>query len=213
MKLFYRFALLAAASLTFAAPVRAQMPADSAVATAQPEIAQTRPVRRSWTADRREFEVGDVITVLIDEYTLASANKTTSASDRRRRDLDFAASGTGLAGSLPAAGARVGTINDADSRQRGDAVRQNSFRGEMSVRVVAVDPNGVLQIQGQKLVNVDKNREEVTLTGWVRPQDVSSQNLVDSRRIGDAQLAYASKGSLGKPKSGILSRVLGAIWP
>ena len=64
-----------------------------------------------------------------------------------------------------------------------------------------------------KLVNLDKNRQEVTLTGWVRPQDVSAQNAVESSRIANAEIVYAGKGDLGKPKSGILGRVLGMVWP
>jgi flagellar L-ring protein precursor FlgH len=177
-------------------------------------VAPQRPVRQSWTSDRRAFAVGDVITVLVDEMTVASANQSDVAYDRRRRDMDVFAAGSGLADALPATGARIGTTNDADSRRRGDALRQNRFRGEVSVRVVAIDPTtGLLQVQGEKLVNVDRNRQQIELTGWVRPQDVSSANLVDSWRVADAQLVYASKGSLGKPKGGIISRILGALWP
>ena len=103
---------------------------------------------------------------------------------------------------------------DPDSRRRGDALRQNRFRGEVSVRVVAVDAaTGLLQVRGEKLVNVDRNRQGIELSGWVRPQDVSSANLVDSWRVADAQLVYTSKGSLARPKGGIVSRILGALWP
>ncbi len=62
-------------------------------------------------------------------------------------------------------------------------------------------------------VDVDKNKQEITFTGWVRPEDVSAQNAVDSWRVADAQLVYAGKGPLGKPKGGIVGRVLGMVWP
>ena len=84
----------------------------------------------------------------------------------------------------------------------------------MSVRIVAVDSTtGLLQVKGAKLVDVDRNKQEVTFTGWVRPQDVSPQNTVESFRVADAQLLYTAKGGLGKPKGGILGRILGMVWP
>ena len=157
--------------------------------------------------------VGDVVTVLVDEYTMASANTGNTAQDTRRRELGldagFDAMGTGMS-----ARADIGSRNSAQSTQRGEAVRQNRFQSEMSVRVVEVDAaTGLLRLQGSKLVDVDENKQQVTFTGFARPQDVSAQNVVESWRVADAQLVYESEGSLGKPKGGIMGRVLGMIWP
>jgi len=207
--------LLALATTLAAAPLGAQAPATAPAAApaaaAQPTV---RPVRQSWTSARRSFATGDIVTVYIDEYTLAAANTSNSASDRKSRDLGIDARISTGPGAATNINADIGTDNNADSRQRGEALRQNRFQSEMSVRVVAVDPaSGLLQIKGTKLVNLDKNRQEVTLTGWVRPQDVSAQNAVESSRIADAELVYTGKGNLGKPKTGILGRVLGMVWP
>ena len=59
--------------------------------------------RASWTSDRRDFVEGDVITVLIDEYTVAASNQGDFASDRRFRDLGVGASQSIIAG-LPGGG-------------------------------------------------------------------------------------------------------------
>ena len=208
-------ALLAAVAF---APAAAQAPAGAATPpavaapAAVPAAPAARPVRQSWTSARRSFVVGDVVTVLVDEYTLASANTNNSATDRRRRDLGFDARMPGGAGT--SMGADIGTDNSSDSRQSGEALRQNRFQSEMSVRIVAVDStSGLLQIKGAKLVDVDENKQEVTFTGWVRPQDVSPQNTVASYRVADAQLLYSAEGGLDKPKGGILGRILGMVWP
>src|SRR5690606_15548352 len=95
----------------------------------------------------------------------------------------------------------LGSINDAESRQRGESVRRNRFVGEMTVRVVAIE-NGLLHVSGGRTTSVDEDTQEMTLTGWVRAQDVSHNNLVESWRIGDAEIVYASTGSLGKPRGG-----------
>lgn len=185
------------------------LPGIAAAQAAAPE--ESRP-RQSWTSDRRAFDVGDVVTVLVDEYTLASANKGDYASDRRSRDLGAGVSQTASA-AIPDVRAAVGTSNSAESRQRGEAMRQNRFQGEMTARVVEIGPTGLLRIEGKKLLHVDDAREELSVVGWVRPQDISSRNTVDSWRIGDAELVYTSSGSLGKPRGGIIGRMLGKIWP
>ncbi len=85
---------------------------------------------------------------------------------------------------------------------------------ESCLNVAAMPPpNGTLQVKGRRVVDVDKAKQDVTLAGWVRAQDVTPQNVVESSRIADAQLTYVSPGPLGKPKQGILSRVIGIIWP
>jgi flagellar basal body L-ring protein FlgH len=47
----------------------------------------------------------------------------------------------------------------------------------------------------------------------VRPQDISARNLVESWRLADAELLYESTGDLGNPKKGIITRILGILWP
>lgn len=180
-------------------------------ATATPaEGAPRRAPRQSWTADRRDFSVGDVITVLVDEQTLATATSGDYATDQRQRDL-VASAGSSLA-AFPRGSASLGSVNDAESRQRGQSTRQNRFVGEVTVRVVAIE-NGLLRIEGGRTTSVDRSVHEMTLTGWVRPQDVTATNVVESWRVGDANLVYASSGNLGKPRGGILGRIVGALWP
>jgi flagellar L-ring protein FlgH len=168
--------------------------------------------RQSWTSDRRDFVTGDVITVLIDEHTLASANQGNFASDRRFRDLGVGVSQTATA-AIPNVRGQVGSSNQAESRQRGEATRQNRFQGEMTVRVVGVEEGGLLRIEGNKVVDIDRNAEELTLRGVIRPQDVTSGNMIDSWRVADAELVYTARGRLGRPRGGIVGRVLAAIWP
>jgi flagellar L-ring protein precursor FlgH len=196
----------AAPAATSAAPA-ANAASTAAAAPAMVAPGGARP-RTSWFADRRSFAVGDIITVLIDDYTIATAVKDNIATDTRRRNI-------GGSVRLPSSsqGGGLQTNNDADTRQQGQARRENRFQNEMSVRVVAMGNNGLLQIKGVKSINVDKGMQDITLTGWVRSQDVSPQNLVESYRIADAQLSYLSPGPLGKPKSGLLTKLISPLFP
>jgi flagellar L-ring protein FlgH len=166
--------------------------------------------RASWTSDRRDFAPGDVITVLIDEYTLASSNQDDFSSDGRFSDLGLGVGQT-VTPSLPSVGADVNTSNQAESRKQSDATRQNRFQGEMTVRVISVEDGGLLRVEGKKVVNIDKTSEELVLRGLIRPHDVTSANMVESWRIGEAELVYSSKSP--SSRGGILGRILGAIWP
>lgn len=196
--------LLVAATLLAAAPLAAQ---GKKGAKAEPPAPPPPPRRASWLSDRRDFRVGDIITVVVDEYTLASAGRDNVASDRRSRtaslDIDQ--------GSTPGTNIGFGTRNSGESAVRSDASRENRFQGELSVRVVGVDQRGMLKVQGQKRVDVDKQTQDITLVGFARPEDVTSANTIESFRLADAQLLYKAKG--GGVKGGPLSKLVGMLWP
>lgn len=210
-----RRSALVLAALVAAVPAAAQpspaQPAEGDSVEAAAPAPTARP-RASWIADRRAFVAGDVLTVMVDEFTLASANLGNLNSDNRRRQNDASVSlrmpSSGMSGSVG-----LSSTNNADQQQRGEATRQNRFQSEMTVRVVEVLANGVLRVEGKKLVNVDKNRQEVALSGFVRPQDVGAFNQVDSWRVGELRLDYKHEGQMGTPRGGIIGRVVGWIWP
>jgi flagellar L-ring protein precursor FlgH len=168
----------------------------------------------SWTSDRREYVVGDIITVLVSDVTLASATKSQSGSDQqsRKNDLGLEPPKIGTS-SLPSIDASMSTDKNASSKQTGDAKRNVNFRGDISVRVTNIDKNGQLQIKGSKVVDVDKNKQTLNFSGWVRPEDISAQNLVGSERVADVSLTYSLSGNLGKTRGGIVGRLLNVFWP
>jgi flagellar L-ring protein precursor FlgH len=192
------------------APLGAQQPATpTQTAAATPALTSTAPPgRQSWTSDRRDYHLGDIVTILVDEYTLTSLDKTVNARDSRRRLLGF---GFSTPSSSSAFG--VTSNNDNQSENSGLDARTNRLTTEMSARVVAIQPGGIMQLKGTKTLNVEKSKVTLALTGWVRTQDVSPQNAVQSFRMADADLDYQAEGPLGKAKGGIIGRLLGAFWP
>lgn len=215
-----RRSIFLALTLGAARALVAQQPAEPA--RGRPEnkpiadsLALQPAVRTSWTSDRMRFGIGDIVTILIDESTLASANLTDNNSEHRTKGFGLNITPPASPGAPSAAmDVSMSFNNNGDSRKSGEAVRKNAFSAKVSARVVAVSPTGMLQLKGKKTVNVDKNQEDVTITGWVRPQDINpGTNTVVSSRLADADVQYAQKGDLGKPRSGLLSRMLGALWP
>lgn len=168
----------------------------------------------SWTADRREYNVGDIVTVLVSEATLASATKSQNGSDQTTRKNDLAIDPPKIGTSaLPSIDGTLSTGKNSSSKQSGDASRTTSFKGDISVRIVSVDKSGLLQVKGSKVVDVDKNKQTLNFTGWVRPEDITTDNLVASERVADAQLTYSLSGDLGKTRGGIIGRIVSVFWP
>ncbi|MES2358173.1 MAG: flagellar basal body L-ring protein FlgH [Gemmatimonadota bacterium] len=189
------------------APAGGQAAGQSAQST--PPLTSTAVAgRQSWLSDRRDFHLGDIVTVLVDEYTLTSLDKEVNATENRQRGL-------GLGINTPSSNKTYGinSNNNNQSQNSGLDARTNRLTTEMSARVVAIAPNGVMQLKGNKIIKVEESKVNLTLTGWVRVQDVAPDNSVQSFRMADADLDYQAEGPLGKAKSGIIGRLLGAFWP
>jgi flagellar L-ring protein FlgH len=191
----------------------AQAPAkgQTAQATQQdtPALTSTAvPGRQSWLSDRRDYHLGDIVTVLVDEYTLTSLDKEVNATDNRQRTLGF---GINTPSSNKSFG--INSNNGNQSQNSGLDARTNRLTTDMSARVVAIGPGGVMQLKGTKMIKVEESKVSLVLTGWVRVQDVAPDNSIQSFRMADANLEYQAEGPLGKAKSGIIGRLLGAFWP
>lgn len=198
-----------------AATLGAQAPA--AVARPDTTKAAAVPARNlNWISDRRTFVVGDIIQVMVDEYALAQATKDNTNSASRSRQMGVQVSPPSMPGSESAIGDVSGTVQTGDagqSTQRGNATRDTRYVGQLAVRVVRVTPEGLLEVKGTKTIDVDKNKATLTLSGFLRPIDIGSRDAVGSDALADAQISYSAKGSLGKPRNGIVSKLIGLFWP
>lgn len=169
--------------------------------------AQAARVVSSWTADAFPVVEGDIVTVLIDELTVATANRDELNSRQRQRDASLRG---GFGSASLGGGLRTG--NDVLDRTRGTSSRRERFTAELSARVVEILPNGVVRIEGSKTVQIDRHEQEVLVRGFVRLQDISTANTVESWKVADAELIYDSNEELGKT-GGIWSKLLDLIIP
>lgn len=161
-----------------------------------------------WISDGRRFGVGDIVTIVVDELTTASADRTTSALENRSSDLGVGFRGSGSGQSLD-----LGTLVANQSSRRGRDIRQDRMSSEVSVRVTEVEPSGNLRVEGKKIVIIDEHEQEVTVRGSIRPQDVSSNNTVESWRVAEAEVMYTTNGSLARPEKSFWMKILGLIVP
>jgi flagellar L-ring protein precursor FlgH len=166
--------------------------------------------RASWLSDRIPLRVGDILTIVVDEQ--AAARERVSQISTSDREQSASVSGNADTSPLSGSGsAGFGTGLGAESRDIGEANRQGGLSAVLSVRVIEVEPNGVARVEGDKVVSVDGRKQEVKLEGFVRPEDVSSTNLVLSSRVVGATISY--KGNKIGPRRGIIGKILGIFWP
>ncbi|CAB3759863.1 flagellar L-ring protein FlgH [Burkholderia sp. MSh2] len=157
---------------------------------------------RALTSDQKAYRAGDLLTVKV--YEQSSATTSTDTSTQRTNGLNgsisILPSGRQLGGSL----AQGGTFDGGGTTQRA-----NKLLATLSVNVKDVLPNGDLVVAGEQTLTVNNEQHKVNLTGRVRPQDISSDNVVLSTRLADAHIDYVGEGDLSdRQKRGWWRKVL-----
>jgi len=166
----------------------------------------------NYYADVKARNVGDIITINIVESAKASKNATTTTS----RDSGLNASWSGVFEKL--AGTWVGTdhsISLGTSHDgKGETTRTSSLNAYITAQVVDVMPNNNLLIRGSRQVQVNNETQYIYVEGLVRPEDISSTNIVLSTFIADAKIELTGQGVVSdKQRVGWLTRILDYVWP
>jgi len=140
---------------------------------------------RGPAADQRAYRVGDVLTVLVLETTKARSQAATDSD----RSTGFTA---GLTTPQIDYDAHLGI--DGKTKGAAETSRIGELRAQITVRVTAVEANGLMRISGEQLLMVNREEQRISLSGLVRPEDISAANTVWSSRIADAQVSLSGKG-------------------
>ena len=103
---------------------------------------------------------------------------------------------------------------DSEFEGNGSTDRSGKLVATITVRVVEVLPGGNLKIAGSREVAINRERQFITLTGFVRPEDIDYTNTILSTYISDARIAYSGSGVVtDRQQPGWMMRTLDAIWP
>ena len=157
--------------------------------------------------DSKAFRVGDLLSISLSE----SANATKSAATETTKDDEFAIGGGTFFGVTPSNNGDFVLNNSLTSEREfegsGDSAQSNSLRGEITVMVSEILPNGNMVVRGEKIIGLNQGSEFIRLTGIVRPQDVSSNNEVTSGKLANARIFYGGGGVVAEANTkGWLSR-------
>lgn len=158
--------------------------------------------------DTKAFRVGDILSITLSESTNASKSAATNTAKDDSLDMSVAA----LLGVTPTSKDIPFLTNTLDANRKfagsGDSAQSNSLTGEIAVTVAGILPNGTLEVRGEKIIGLNQGAEFIRLSGLVRPQDVSSDNIVLSRKLANARIYYGGGGAIAESNTkGWLSRL------
>ncbi len=162
--------------------------------------------------EKRARRVGDVITVMIQEDT--QATQAASSQNQKTSSLAIGA-GTGYMGA-GVYGANVLNTNNqigvgASSAHQGQGTssRSTTITGEMTAKIISVLPNGNYLIDGNRYVEVNDDKQTIEVTGEIRPDDITRDNMVLSSRVANAKIKITGTGPASESaKPGILTRIM-----
>jgi flagellar L-ring protein precursor FlgH len=167
-----------------------------------------------WQAKRRNYRVGDIITVLLSESTQAARTLNNETSRESSTDAIPAGISNSIANASPyLSGFNAGGANTSN-RATGVADQAASLTGSIAVTVTEVQANGNLVIRGEKQLSLSEGGEVIQVAGIIRPEDVSAINTVQSRRLANGQITYKGVGDLANAtRAGWGISALYKYWP
>ena len=171
--------------------------------------------RKQLFGDFTASQVGDLVFVDVIETSAASV----SSGAKRSRDSGTLAGLNGVIAALPGASAATAADVLTGLGQRkyegsGSTERKSTLTARIAARVIQVLPNGDLVIAAQKAVKINKEEERLTLTGIVRPNDLTATNSIPTTAIGDLHVALNGKGVASADNApGWLFRLFDKISP
>lgn len=170
-------------------------------------------------AYRRATRKGDVLTVRIDEQSLADGAANTKL-DRQSSYQAGVSAMLGLMNQLAAADDRItpATMANATTTSKfkgaGSSDRTTSVQATIPAIVVGRNRSGLLRIEGHRVIQVNQEEHHFYISGLVRRDDINDQNEIPSARIAEAEMEFTGRGSLtNQARQGWLHGVLDVIWP
>ncbi|PWS36592.1 flagellar basal body L-ring protein [Falsiroseomonas bella] len=179
-----------------------------------------RPGSRTFLRDQRAAQPGDLVTILVSIQDRAQLNNET---ERERlgtdslgipRILGLESSFTRIFPNTIDPSRLVETRGAQNTNGSGSIRRNESVTLRVAATVAQVLPNGNLVVTGRQQVRVNSELRDLTVSGVIRPQDISSDNTVRHDRLAEARIAYGGRGTISdvqRPRYG--QEVLDTILP
>lgn len=191
-------------------PTPAAMPSNGSIFQAS----ASRPLFE----DRKPSQVGDTLTINIQERSSSSSSEESSNEQKTsfNNTINAGLRFPYLPGSLrrKLAGANIDADGNNTFETTADSDTSSSFNTSITVTVIEVLPNGNLLVSGEKQMRINNNSEFIRMSGVVNPRDLQAGNVVPSTKVADARFEKQMEGvqrSFINP--GWLSRFFMSVLP
>jgi flagellar L-ring protein precursor FlgH len=143
--------------------------------------------------DAKAVRLHDVVSVVVSESLAAS----TDGQVKNSRASNASSSLTALFGAIKASNAMQNLLGQNSAlglTAQGQSTTNSSLATTFGAEVVDVLPNGMLVVQATRQLTFSQQTQIIKLRGLVRPEDVSSQNQVQSTAMTDLELEVTGRG-------------------
>jgi Flagellar basal body L-ring protein len=176
-----------------------QMPMPAAQPASYNPNSLWRNGSRAFFKDQRAHQIGDILTVKVnitDKAIIANeTQRSRDAKDDSGIDNFFGKSKVPILNT--AVPTRIFTSDSTTSTDgKGSVNRQEALQTNVAAVVTQVLPNGNLVIEGRQEIRVNFEVRELIVAGVVRPEDIESDNTIESTKIAQARIAYGGRGQL-----------------
>lgn len=152
---------------------------------------------RAFFKDQRAHQVGDILTITVnitDKANIANESQRSRANTENSGISNFF--GLKKVPGTDAAGNMLTTGSTSSSDGKGSVVRQEAVQTNVAAVVTQLLPNGNLVVEGKQEIRVNYEMRELVVAGIVRPEDIQSDNTIDSSKIAQARIAYGGRGQI-----------------
>lgn len=156
--------------------------------------------------DIKGYDIGDVVTILVMESANAARESKISSISSSSVGTEGSVKGN-LWDFLPLFGASSKVSSDHTGAE--GTQQKEKLTGRISAIIVEKTENGMLRIQGEKLVEVNGEKNIMKIEGYIRPRDIGENNTVYSYNIANAKIIYKKAGIKNKlVKPGTFQRLI-----
>lgn len=173
-------------------------------------------------ADTKAKDVGDIVTIQLEENFQSSNSATTDISKESEINLGVTTvlgmpNDYGMTNFLGLGNAFDPNVEAESSRSTngaGTTTRGGSMTGTMAAVIKEELPNGVFRIEGRRAVTINNEDQTMVISGLIRRVDIGFNNTISSNDIADANINYTGKGVISDEQNvGWLMRFFAWVWP
>ena len=173
-------------------------------------------------ADTKAKQVGDIVTIQLEEDFQSSNSATTGVSKDSAIDLGITnvlgmPTNFGMTNFMGLGNAFDPSVQAESSRSTngsGTTTRGGSMTGTLAAVIKEELPNGVFRIEGRRTITVNNEDQMMVLTGLIRRVDIGFDNAISSQKIANANIVYTGEGVISDEQNvGWLMRFFAWVWP
>lgn len=177
------------------------MPMPEPQVTDQQANSLWRAGSRAFFKDQRAAKVGDLLTVMIGINDTAQLSNTSRRS-RSNSDNFGIPNFLGLETQIPELltdanpATLLSTSGGSSDTGAGSVNRSEKINLQVAAVITQLLPNGNMVLRGSQEIRVNNEVRVLSISGILRPEDITSANTITYEKIAEARISYGGRGQI-----------------